>query len=151
MFLVSLPELEAEPVWRHLRMSHSAGRRRPDLSGQSESLTAVFLWIHHMPSLNSRSDAGKDHKKESCLTLQLLSVKCLHEQTSSLPSPKLNLIDSRPSFSVIFIHLDGCFVPELDVIHVAQLIRLQAHQYVASSSVCLNKCIRKEYHFNVGL
>lgn len=53
--LRSLPE--------HLRMSRSADRRRPDLSGQSESLTALFLWIHHLPSFNSRSDAGKDHKK----------------------------------------------------------------------------------------
>lgn len=69
-------------------------------------------------------------KKESCLTLQLLSVKCLHEQTSSSPSPKLNLTDSRPSFSVISIHLDGCLVTELDLIHVAQLIRLQSYQYV---------------------
>lgn len=46
-------------------MSHSADRRRPDLSGQSESLTALFLWIHHLPGFNSRSDAGKDHKKRS--------------------------------------------------------------------------------------
>lgn len=37
--------------------------------------------------------------------------------------------NKQQAFSVIFIHLGGCFVTELDVIHVAQLIRLQSHQY----------------------
>lgn len=34
------------------------------------------------------------------------------------------------AFSVMFIHVDGCFLTELDLIHVAQIIQLQSRHYV---------------------
>lgn len=155
LFLMSrsVPELGAEAASRHQRISCSADRRRPDLPGQSEPDRNIFV-LRHVPSLNSRGDAGKDHKKmESCLTLQLLSVNVYTSRRPGYPHPNMNLIgDIWPSlwrtFSwmlVVFfyrIRIDSC-----SSAHPATV----PSTYAAYSSACLNNCSRREYNLDVDL